>query len=164
MLARRNWTREWWDLHSNSYSLVTSEPVLEELNQGNFPNKSKALSLMESVSILPVEQLIIEIVDTYLNRKLMPQNPAGDALHPAVASYHKCDFLLTWNCRHLGNAMHCQEIEKLVEIHGYACPVICTPADAGVGFLIKSFFSGLYIIIIISAGYGIQNFSIQPFL
>jgi hypothetical protein len=129
MLARRNWTREWWDLHSNSYSLVTSEPVLEELNQGNFPNKSKALSLMESVSILPVEQLIIEIVDTYLNRKLMPQNPAGDALHPAVASYHKCDFLLTWNCKHLANANKFGHIRLINSSLNLFTPEIVTPLE-----------------------------------
>ncbi len=34
----------------------------------------------------------------------MPNDPLGDALHLAIASYHKCDFLLTWNCRHLANA------------------------------------------------------------
>jgi HTH-type transcriptional regulator / antitoxin HigA len=26
----------------------------------------------------------------------MPKDPLGDALHLALASYHKCDFLLTW--------------------------------------------------------------------
>ena len=40
------------------------------------------------------------------------------------------DFLLTWNCKHLANAMHRQKIEAIVELHGYACPaVICTPAE-----------------------------------
>jgi hypothetical protein len=36
--------------------------------------------------------------------KLMPADPGGDAMHLALASYHKCDFLVTWNCRHLANA------------------------------------------------------------
>jgi hypothetical protein len=34
----------------------------------------------------------------------MPANPTGDALHLALAYYHKCDFLVTWNCEHLANA------------------------------------------------------------
>lgn len=34
----------------------------------------------------------------------MPRNFSGDALHVAVASIYKMDYLLTWNCTHLANA------------------------------------------------------------
>ncbi|OAD19585.1 hypothetical protein THIOM_004769 [Candidatus Thiomargarita nelsonii] len=31
-------------------------------------------------------------------------NINGDALHLAIASYHKIDSVLTWNCKHIANA------------------------------------------------------------
>ena len=83
MIARKNWTREWWDSHSNNFELVTSEAVLDELNSGDYPNKMKILSLIDNLSLLSVEEAIFDIVETYINHRVMPQDPAGDALHLA---------------------------------------------------------------------------------
>src|SRR4051812_5655766 len=35
--------------------------------------------------------------------QLMPRDAAGDARHLALATFHGCDVLATWNCRHLAN-------------------------------------------------------------
>jgi hypothetical protein len=34
IIARHNWTREWWGKHAGNYELVTSAPVIEELAEG----------------------------------------------------------------------------------------------------------------------------------
>src|SRR6266516_4276115 len=104
MIARRNWTRAWWDSRRQAYQLVTSVAVVDELQAGRFPNQDQVLALLIDISLVPVEPAIIEIVETYIQRMVMPRDPTGDALHLALASYHKCDFLLTWNGQHLANA------------------------------------------------------------
>jgi predicted nucleic acid-binding protein len=100
MIARRNWTRAWWDNRRHAYRPVTSAAVIDELQAGAFPNKEQALALLDDIPLVPVEPAIIEIVETYIQRMVMPRDPTGDALHLALASYHKCDFLLTWNVQH----------------------------------------------------------------
>ena len=42
MVARRNWTRTWWDQRRQAYQLVTSIAVLDELQDGTFPNQEQA--------------------------------------------------------------------------------------------------------------------------
>ena len=81
MIARRNWTRNWRDNHSDKYELVTSLAVIEELSDGYYPNKREVLGLMEDMAIIPVEDEIAEIVDAYIAHKAMPKDPRGDALH-----------------------------------------------------------------------------------
>jgi len=54
---------------------------------------------------------------------------AEDALHIAVAAVNGVDYLLTWNCKHLANAVHYHRVEQIVENAGYACPIICTPEE-----------------------------------
>lgn len=98
MAARRQWTREWWDHERHNYQVVTGLSVLEELERGDYPMKTETLSLMSDIRILPFEEPIAEIVETYIDRGVMPRDPVGDALHLAMASFHRCDFLLTWNC------------------------------------------------------------------
>ena len=127
MVARRNWTREWWDEQSHHCELVTSLAVIEELERGNYPTKEQTLSLIEALPILPVEDPIPEIVEVYISRKLMPADVIGDALHLALASYHHCHFLVTWNCQHLANANKFDHIRRVNTILGLFVPMIVTP-------------------------------------
>ncbi|MFP4395411.1 MAG: hypothetical protein ACLFTI_09125 [Anaerolineales bacterium] len=95
MVARKLWTRQWWDQSEASYALVTSVTVLDELRQGEYSNKTAVIDLVRAMPLIPVTQEIIEIVQTYIQYQVLPRDPVGDALHLALASYHKCDFLLT---------------------------------------------------------------------
>ncbi len=129
MVARKQWTRQWWDNLSKNYSLVTSVAVLDELSSGNYPNREKVVELVSDLSLVPVEPAIAEIVKAYVRHKVMPDDPVGDALHLALASYHKCDFLLTWNCRHLANANKFGHIRRVNTMLGLYTPLLVTPLE-----------------------------------
>ena len=129
MVARRDWTRKFWDASRSQYTLLTSIAVLEELERGNFPNKQDAMNLATSLPLLPGPDEIFAIVETYISEKLMPSDPRGDALHLAFASYYKCDFLLTWNCKHLANANKFGHIRKINGMLGLYVPMLVTPLE-----------------------------------
>jgi hypothetical protein len=59
----------------------------------------------------------------------MPNDPVGDALHLALAFFHKCDFLLTWNCRHLANANKFGHIRRVNVMLGLYIPLLVTPLE-----------------------------------
>lgn len=129
MTARRQWTREWWNAASHNYLLVTSLAVLDELIRGDFPGKAEAIDLVSDLLFVPIEPAIAEIVEAYIQQQLMPNDPLGDALHLALASYHKCDFLLTWNCRHLANANKFGHIRRVNVMLGLYVPTLITPLE-----------------------------------
>jgi hypothetical protein len=129
MIARKEWTCLWWDQISSRYDLVTSIAVLDELNQGNFPSKEKAIQLLNDIPLIDIEAEIAEIVEAYIQNQVMPNNPLGDALHLAMASYHKCDFLLTWNCHHLANANKFGHIRRINVMLGLYVPLLVTPLE-----------------------------------
>ncbi len=70
---------------------------------------------------------IAGIIDVYLANHLMPKERLGDALHLALASYHKCDFLLTWNCTHIANANKFEHIRIINTRLGLFVPALVTP-------------------------------------
>jgi hypothetical protein len=81
MVARREWTRQWWAHEKDRYELVTSAAVLNELKRSSFPNQEKCLALMEQVVLVRTEpQAISEIVEAYIANHVMPSAPVGDAL------------------------------------------------------------------------------------
>ena len=71
------------------------------------------------------EQLAREILSSHL----LPAKAAVDAAHIAVAAVHGMDFLLTWNCRHIANAVIVDKVRAVIADAGYAPPVICTPYE-----------------------------------
>ena len=127
--ARRQWTRGWWQLARIRYELVTSEAVISELENGSYPSKEEALDLVGELPLLEITPAVAEIVQAYVQHQLMPADPAGDALHLALASFHKCDFLVTWNCSHLANANKFGHIRRVNSVLGLFVPVLATPLE-----------------------------------
>lgn len=128
-VARKNWTQHWWDFKSAAYGLVTGAAVLDELKRWTSPTKDRALVLLRDIPVLPTEPPIMEIVATYVQHALMPNDPVGDALHLALASYYECDFLLTWNCKHLANANKFRHIHQVNSTLGLFVPCLVTPLE-----------------------------------
>lgn len=129
MVARREWTRLWWSQCCENYEVVSSEAVLVELMGGDFPGQDESLELVNQLPLLAIEEPIMEIVEAYIKHKLMPSDPLGDALHLAITSYHGCDFLLTWNCKHIANANKFAHILRVNAILGIYCPSLVTPLE-----------------------------------
>jgi hypothetical protein len=129
IIARREWTRQWWDRAGDCCELVTSPAVLDELAGGPSEHSTAWLALVGGLPLLPVEPAIVEIVEAYIQHHVMPADPGGDALHLALASYHKCDFLVTWNCRHLANANKFGHIRRVNTLLGLFVPALVTPLE-----------------------------------
>lgn len=50
-------------------------------------------------------------------------------MHVALASYCKCDFLLTWNCRHLANANKFDHVRRINTLLNLFVPKFVTPLE-----------------------------------
>lgn len=129
MVARREWTRSWWKVAAVRHDLVTSPAVVDELERGEYPHRAECLELIGRLPLLAIEEPVMDIVETYIARRVMPVDPAGDALHLALASYHCCDFLVTWNCKHLANANKFGHIRRVNTLLGLYVPDLVTPLE-----------------------------------
>jgi len=87
------------------------------------------LTLATRISLLALNDAIAEVVDSYIAHHVMPSDPGGDALHLAAASFHRCDFLVTWNCRHIANANKFGHIRRVNDILGLGNPALVTPLE-----------------------------------
>lgn len=102
---------------------------LEEVSRGVHPHQKEKIALVRELPFVPVEPEIEDIVAAYIRHKVMPNDPVGDALHLALASYHACDYLLTWNIAHLANANKFEHIERINDRLELACPRLLTPLE-----------------------------------
>jgi predicted nucleic acid-binding protein len=126
MVWRRDVTRRWWVAAGERYELVTSPVVREELERGPLEARAAWLTLIDDIRELEIEAQIPGIVSAYLKSKLMPP---GDAHHLAFASLYACEYLLTWNFRHLANPNKSVHIEWVNRRLGLFVPRILAPSD-----------------------------------
>ena len=108
---------------------MTSEAVLNELDRGDHPRRKDCLALLSGLSLLAVQSAIPETVEAYVSHQVMPRDPLSDALHLALASHYRCDFLVTWNCRHLANADKFDHIRRVNGVLGLFVPALVTPLE-----------------------------------
>lgn len=129
IVDRRIWTREWWSVAERDYELVTGAPTIAELLAGITPRVDPRIRLVSVFPVLIPDAAVDETVEVYLRHKLMPARPSADAEHLALASHNACDFIVTWNCKHLANpnkARHVARINRMLRLH---VPTIATPWD-----------------------------------
>lgn len=130
LLIRRRWTREWWELASWQDALITSPVVIGELQ--DTPEGEKKRLMFELLDPLPRLDYVDEIdsiVAIYFANKLMPIDSGGDAHHLALASFHRCDILATWNCKHIANPNKADHIRMVNGSLGLHTPTLTTPFE-----------------------------------
>jgi len=101
--------------------------VVTELEQAPREKARRARELIRGVEVLSEPTALAEVIDFYIEHRLMPRGAGGDAAHVAMASLHNIDFLLTWNCQHLANANKIRHLSVLNGRLGLPVPVITTP-------------------------------------
>ena len=124
-----HWTRQWWAEYRQQFELLTSPAVILELRQGSGEKTAERLELISNLELLDINDAVEQIVSTYIERRVMPNDPGGDALHLAVASYYQIDVLLTWNCRHLANPSKMEHIRVVNRELGLPMPTLTTPMN-----------------------------------
>lgn len=127
--ARQNLTRVWWDEYRNEFDLVCSQTVLDECGEGEPEMAARRLNLLEGIPLLELTDDVRAIAERLVGSQIIPVKAADDAIHIAVASVHRVDYLVTWNCKHLANPRNWRRISDCVAGFGYRATVICTPED-----------------------------------
>lgn len=127
--GRQALTQEWWENRRHSFDVVVSELVFEEAAAGDQDAAERRLNYIADIDSLLISDEAVIIAEALVKEGPIPMEYGEDALHIAICAVNGIDFLVTWNCRHLANAIHRQKIEALVESKGYRCPVICTPEE-----------------------------------
>nr|VFK28055.1 MAG: Predicted nucleic acid-binding protein, contains PIN domain [Candidatus Kentron sp. MB]VFK29383.1 MAG: Predicted nucleic acid-binding protein, contains PIN domain [Candidatus Kentron sp. MB]VFK74770.1 MAG: Predicted nucleic acid-binding protein, contains PIN domain [Candidatus Kentron sp. MB] len=127
--ARRNSTIEWWEKSSRNFDVFVSEYVLIEAARGNPKAAEKRLNAIATIPILETTRLVRKVAESLLNFGALPRQAELDAHHIAIATAHGMEYLLTWNCRHIANAVMRPKIEIICLQAKCEPPVICTPDE-----------------------------------
>ena len=122
-------TRQWWETQRTHYQVVTSELVLLEASAGDATAAKERLEAVAGTPVLKVNDLAIQLANDLVREGAIPKVADRDALHVGICAANSVDYLLTWNFRHLANAVLRDKISEVCREAGYKPPVICTPDE-----------------------------------
>jgi len=122
-------THAWWNDWRQRFDIVTSELVVAEASAGDATMAAARLAVLATVRRLPVPDEARALAELLVRRSALPERARVDALHVAIAAFHAVPYLLTWNCRHLANAILQPKIEQVCRDAGWEAPRICTPPE-----------------------------------
>jgi hypothetical protein len=122
-------TRDWWRRQRPGFQCVTSDETLVECARGDAEQARLRLEALAALPTLRITTEVERLAAEFLSTGSMPAAVRSDALHLAVASIARADYLLTWNCRHLANAQILRRIEREAVRCGWTLPTVCTPLE-----------------------------------
>lgn len=129
VMANQNTTVEWWERCRHRFDVFVSEFVIAESAQGHPEASARRLQALEGISELKVTEEVRSLARALIAEGPIPEGSEIDAYHIAVATVNGMDYLLTWNCTHIANAVMRPKLEAVCRSHGYEPPVICTPLE-----------------------------------
>ena len=124
---RRDLTIRWWEHELRNYRAFVSPLVERELERTRDPYRRSYLALIRDLPQVEMTEEAAILAEGYLSRGIFQRKYLGDALHVALASFHKMDYLVTWNFGHLANVHRQARIKLFNTTAGFFVPEIVTP-------------------------------------
>ncbi len=124
---RRDLTIHWWEHELAEYDAFSSILVQRELERIAEPHRTGYLNLVSSLSQLELVDEAAILAEAYIERGIFPRKYIADAIHVALASFHKIDYFVTWNFGHIANVRKQARLRMFNSAAGFFAPTIVTP-------------------------------------
>jgi hypothetical protein len=124
---RQQLTRDWWKLRRPLFHCVTSDAVMEEAREGDATQSRLRLEALAGMTTLRLNAEAKTLSEALMAAWVLPPSAGMDALHLALATVYRANYLLTWNCKHLANAVLWCRLEPVAQARGWRLATACTP-------------------------------------
>ncbi len=87
------------------FAVFISEFVIAESSQGDSDAAARRMTVIEGIPELNISEEVKDLAKALIAEGSIPERAEVDAYHIAVATVNGMDYLLTWNCTHIANAV-----------------------------------------------------------
>lgn len=122
-------TTQWWNTKMDACNASISPYVIEEVSAGDPEAAKLRIDAIRGLSVLDTNGEIEALADFLLMGGGLPLKARFDALHIACAAYHGVNVVLTWNFKHIANAVQLPVMRGLCAARGYRLPELVSPLE-----------------------------------
>ncbi|MGA2296347.1 MAG: type II toxin-antitoxin system VapC family toxin [FCB group bacterium] len=122
-------TLDWWKKSKIKFDCYISQFVLDEIAKGDRIASSERLSITKNIPLLEYTEEIDKLAIQYVKLLNIPEKSRTDAFHLAIAVWFEIDYLLSWNCKHIANAVVNYKLREYNKTNSLFVPILCTPTE-----------------------------------
>ena len=100
--GRQAVTIYFWENERHNYDLYVSQYVIHECSLGDPEAAKRRLDFIRGVPVIPVSDRITDLANRYQQLLGVPDKAKIDCFHLAICVAAEIDYMLSWNCKHLG--------------------------------------------------------------
>ena len=116
-------------INSENYTVIVSDTIAGEITAAFEPRKTQLQELLKSFDCKNVffNNEAEYLANVYIEEKLIPLKEFNDALHIAIATVNRCDFIVSWNFQHMVRAKVIMGVHHINHKEGYGLIEIVSP-------------------------------------
>jgi len=122
-------TYEWWRTARERFELYASAVVVGEAQRGDPSLAAARVTVLKELRLAQVTREALDLAAALVAGAGVPRKANEDALHIAIAATNGLDYLLTWNCTHIANAVTIPLVNLICRRNGVEPPLIYTPQE-----------------------------------
>jgi len=125
-------TREFFRLmkaHADEYELIVSPMLLEEIDAAPVEKQTGLLSILRSLDYLevPIQDEANKLAKQYIAARVLNKKHINDLTHVAYAVLNRCDYIVSWNMKHIVRAKTMSGVQAFNRSNNYHSPNFVTP-------------------------------------
>jgi predicted nucleic acid-binding protein len=121
----------WKDVKNGKYEIITSATTIFEIQEAT-PIKRKILNnylLQANCKIIENSIEIQNLANKIIEAEILTKKSYDDCIHIATAIISKCEYIISWNFKHMVNPKTVKGIRNLITKTEYPEIEIFTPAS-----------------------------------
>jgi predicted nucleic acid-binding protein len=118
----QEYTLEFWEMIKNGeFDIYISRVVLEEIEKAPSEKREQMFVAIAKINCTNIEitDEVKLVASTFINKGILPPKSVPDSLHIAAALSGGCDYLATWNMKHLANIKTNQGVRVITAMNNY---------------------------------------------
>ncbi|MCL2089156.1 MAG: PIN domain-containing protein [Oscillospiraceae bacterium] len=115
-------THKLWDeIKTGVYDILISDIVIEEIARCSQPKLDKLLGYLAEIEYQRIDSNdeIEEIAAQIIELKILKEKSRDDCMHIGAAIAGKCDYLVSWNFKHMVNVKTIKGVRAVTNLLGY---------------------------------------------
>ena len=119
----------WEEIKTGKYDIVISELVYGEIEQCFEPKRTFLRDEVLKIKFKELTQTreVLELAKEYVKNGVLSQKSFDDCIHIAYAVIENCDFLVSWNFKHLVNVNTIKGVKIVNAVNDYREISIISP-------------------------------------
>jgi hypothetical protein len=117
-------------IKEGSFTVFLSEIVFREVD-GCKPGKRNAL--LKHISEIdfeeiPITEAVLNLADKVIEKEVLPKKSANDSQHIAATIVAGCDYIVSWNMKHMANIRTNKGVRHITIDEGYKEIMLLPPS------------------------------------